>query len=179
MSTPFDHPQGRLPRGSVVLMLVAVAGAIGLGIGTVAALMANVRASLWELPVALVPFLAGAGLTWFGGRRLASLRDLRLTHYSGLLRLLLAVCTVLVCVIISSGLVYASAVAIIGNTQWAGLISILPAAGPMAIFFHYQDVEARNFQREMAEISAELEQEVRGLMKAHDGDTSHGSDDAT
>jgi hypothetical protein len=160
-------------------MLVAVAGAIGLGIGIVAALMVYVRASLWELPAAFVPFLAGAGLTWFGGRRFASLRDLRLRHYSGLLRVLLGVCTVLVCVIVSSGLVYASAVAIFGNTQWAGLISILPAAGPMAIFFHYQEVEARNLQQEMAEIAAELDQEVRELMRDHKGDTPYGRDDAS
>lgn len=179
MHSPFDHSQGRLPLGSGVLILVTVAGASGLGIGIVAALMINVPASPWELPAALVPFLAGSGLTWFGVRRFASLRDLRLNHYSGLLRLLVGVCTVLVCVIISSGLVYASAVAMIGNTQWAGLISLLPAAGPMAIFFHYRDVETRNLQREMAEIAATLEQEVRELMKDHEGDTPHGSDNAT
>jgi hypothetical protein len=64
-------------------------------------------------------------------------RDLRLNRYSGFLRWLLGACFVVLCVIVSSGLVYASVADMIDNTMWAGLISMLPAAGPMAIFSHY------------------------------------------
>ncbi len=179
MNPPFDHPQSRLPLGSGAIMFLAIAGAIGLGIGVVAAILAYVPASPWEALAALVPFLAAVGLTWVGGRRFASLRPLRLNHYSGFLRLLGGACAVLALVLISSGLVYAAAFALIGDEQWAGLISILPAAGPIAIFFHYRDVQMRNMKQELVEISAMLKQEVREAMKANEGDTPRGSDDAT
>lgn len=179
MNTPFDRPQGSLPRGSGMLIGAGVFGAVGLGIGIVAALMAYVPASPWELPAAFAPFLAGAGLARIGGRKFASPRDLGLNRYSGVLHLLLGACAVIVCVIVSSGLMYAAMADLIGNTTWAGLISLLPAAGPMGIFLHYQDIHTRNFQREMAEITAELDQEVQELMKAHEGDAPHDSDDAT
>ena len=146
---------------------------LGLAIGSVLAILAYVPSSPWEFPIALVLFLAGTGFTWFSGRRTSNFLYFGLDSYSGVLRWLLGVCAVLVCVIFSSGLVYASAVAMIGNTTWAGFILMLPAAGPMGIFSISRQIGVRNLQQELI---AELEQESQEHMAAHEGETPHDND---
>lgn len=164
MNTSLAGPEPERPRGSGLLIGVAVIGSVAVGIGI--AIAARYYLPDWDLPLALVFFLMTVGLTTFVGRRLAQSRLPRLDGYAGLVRVLLVMCAFMVCLFSSSGLLSVYVYGLVGDTIWVRLAALLPTGSVVVIQLHYQKAWIRNLRQRAAKEMDELMEQLTPAQRA-------------